>query len=217
LATAFAIAANAQDSTMTTTSSSAKTFGGMGQFRTWTVGINGGATFPALIIGGRNDFGQGFKNVGDFSPMLYYGISVRKQIAHNFGIQANINRGQVQAYNKKVVNYYNFDGTGPKAYSTAVTDVQYDVNVSGVLNVFNFDFLKRKSAAKVYVTAGYGFMAYNAVDYTSYKSGSGSVIANNFFGQHGKDHNKDYVKEMYIPVGVGAKFRLTNFLMYMLA
>jgi OOP family OmpA-OmpF porin len=210
LATAFAIAANAQDSTMTTTSSSAKTFGGMGQFRTWTVGINGGATFPALIIGGRNDFGQGFKNVGDYSPMLYYGISVRKQIAHNFGIQANINRGQVQAYNKKVVNYYNFDGTGPKAYSTAVTDVQYDVNVSGVLNLFNFDFLKRKSAAKVYVTAGYGLLAYNAVDYTSYKSGSGSVVANNFFGQHGKDHNKDYVKEMYIPVGVGAKFRLSN-------
>ena len=209
LVTAFAIAANAQDSTMTTTTSSAKTFGGMAQFRTWTIGINAGATYPALLIGGRNDFGKNFDNFGDYSPMLYYGISVRKQIAHNFGIQANINRGQVQAYNKKVVSTYS-NGGAPFIYSTSVTDVQYDVNVSGVINLFNFDFLKRKSAAKVYLTAGYGLMAFNPVVYSSYNKGEGSVAVYNQFGNYGDDKDNDYIKEAYIPVGMGAKFRLSN-------
>ena len=220
LATAFAVAANAQDSTMTTTTtdaatmvapapSTATTFGGMSQFRTWTVGINAGATYPALLIGGRNDFGRNFQDVSDYSPMLYYGISLRKQIAHNFGIQANISRGQVQAYNKKVASSFNFNGV-PTVYSTAVTDVQYDVNISGVINLFNFDFLKRKSAAKVYLTAGYGLMAYNPVLYSSYNKGTGSVAVYNQTGKYGDDKNNDFIKEAYIPVGMGAKFRLSN-------
>ena len=218
LATAFAVAANAQDTTMTTTTtdvatmatpapSTATTFGGMSQFRTWTVGINAGATYPALLIGGRNDFGRNFQDVSDYSPMLYYGISLRKQIAHNFGIQANISRGQVQAYNKKS-GTNQLGGAGP--FSTAVTDVQYDLNISGVLNVFSFDFLKRKSAAKVYLTAGYGFMAYNPVLYTSYSGGDNSVAGFNNFGKHSDSKDKDYIKEMYIPAGFGAKFRLSN-------
>ena len=54
--------ANAQDSTMT--SSSAKVFGGRGQYRTWTIGVNAGVLSPFLAIGGSNDYTNADVNLG---------------------------------------------------------------------------------------------------------------------------------------------------------
>lgn len=207
LATAFAIAANAQDSTMTTTTTSAKTFGGRNQFRTMTVGVFGGATAPGLLIGGRNDLGANQK-LGDVSFGLYYGVNLRKQLSNTFGIQANIARGEVQAYNKQQAFYSSWAPGAP--LSTALTEVGYDVNLSGVLNVFTFDFIKRTNAAKFYVTAGYGYMAFSPSLYTSYSKGDGTPVFDGSKGVFGKDKNSKYIESFYIPVGLGFKFRLSD-------
>jgi OmpA-OmpF porin, OOP family len=206
LATAFAVAANAQDSTSTATSSSAKTFGGRKQFRTMSVGIFAGASAPSVLLGGRNDLGAN-QEFGDVSPMLYYGISLRKQLSNTFGIQANFARGKVQAYNKKQA--FTSPWAPGKQLSTAVTDVAYDVNLSGVLNVFTFDYLKRTNAAKFYVSAGFGLMAYDVKLYSTYDKGNGTPVAN-FKGKYGKDKNNEYIKSTYVPIGLGFKFRLSE-------
>ncbi|TAH03758.1 MAG: OmpA family protein [Sphingobacteriales bacterium] len=206
LVTAFAIAANAQDSTMTTTTTSAKTFGGRKQFRTMTVGVFGGATAPGVLLGGRNDLGANQK-LGDATFGLYYGINLRKQLSNTFGIQANIARGEVIAYNKQQPFFSSWAPGVP--LSTAKTEVGYDVNLSGVLNVFTFDFIKRTNAAKFYVTAGFGYMAYNVKLYESYKKGDGTPAAD-FKGKYGDDKNNEYMKATYVPVGLGFKFRLSE-------
>jgi OmpA-OmpF porin, OOP family len=206
LATAFAIAANAQDSTSTAAATSAKTFGGRKQFRTMTVGVYGGASAPSVLIGGRNDLGDNL-GFGDVSPMLYYGISLRKQLSNTFGIQANFSRGKIQAYNKQQPFTSHWAGKTP--LSTAITDIAYDANLSGVLNVFTFDYLKRTNAVKFYVTAGLGLLAYDVKLYSTYDKGNGTPVAD-FKGKYGKDKNKEYIKSTYVPVGLGFKFRLSN-------
>ncbi len=206
LATAFAVAANAQDSMMSTTTSSAKTFGGRSQYRTWTFGVNGGFTMPSVITGGTNDFNRNV-GFGEYTFGEYYGISLGKQITHTFGLQGNLQRGHVIAYNKQSGTGL-FGGMGP--YSTAKTEVQYDANLSGVLTIGTVDFLKRAGAVKFYLTAGYGLMAYNPQIYSSYNDGNGTPAIDNK-GKYGDPgDNRDYIREAYIPVGLGLKFKLSD-------
>lgn len=207
LATAFAVAANAQDNTMSTaTTSSAKVFGGRAQYRTWTFGINGGFTTPNVVIGGTNDFGRNVE-FGEHTLGVYYGVSLRKQLGHAFGLQANLNRGDVIGYNKQSGTGL-FGGTGP--ISTHKTQVQYDINLSGVVNVATVDFLKRENAANFYVTAGYGLIAYNPVLYSTYAGGDGTPLIDNKGNYGSAGDNNDYIREAYIPVGLGVKFKLSD-------
>jgi len=201
LAAAFAITANAQD---TPAPSSAKTFGGKSQFRTWTLSINGGASLPAVITGGTNDFNRNVE-FGEFTPGLYYGLGLRKQFGSVFGLQANAYRGNVISYNKNSGTSLT-GGSGP--FSSANTQVQYDVNLSGVFNVASIDFLNRANAINFYGSVGYGLIAYNPVVYRSYDVAAGSVDNKGRYGDPGD--NNDYIKEMYIPVGVGVKFKLSD-------
>ena len=77
LVVVFAISANAQDKS--STSSSPKLFGGSKQYRTWTFGVNGGFTVPSVVIGGTNDFGRNV-GIGQYTFGEYYGLSLRKQM-----------------------------------------------------------------------------------------------------------------------------------------
>lgn len=203
LATAFAIAANAQDTTPTT-SSSAKMFGGRSQYRTWTLGVNGGGTVPVVITGGTNDFGRNVK-FGEYTVGAYYGLSLRKQLGHVFGLQGNLYRGHVISYNKKSGTGLT-GGTGP--YSSTKTEVQYDANLSGVFTLGSINFLQRKNVINFYATLGYGIIAYNPIVYKSYNVDAGSINNKGKYGSAGD--NNDYIKEAYIPVGAGMKFRLTD-------
>lgn len=201
LALVFAMSVNAQDKSKSSTTP--KIFGGISQYRTWTFGFNGGITVPSVIIGGTNDFGKNV-GLGEYTFGEYYGLSVRKQITHTFGIQGNLNRGHVISYNENS-RISLTGGTGP--YSSAKTEVQYDLNLSGVINIATIDFLHRENTANFYLTAGYGVLAYNPIVYKTYGADLGSV---NFKGQRGDNGDKDYVKEAYLPVGLGFKFKLSN-------
>jgi len=181
--------ASAQDST--STSSSAKVFGGRGQYRTWSVGVNAGVLSPFVVIGGSNDFTNQDLNLG-------YGISLKKQLGHAFALQGNIFRGKISGTNKDAVNGSQF---GLRSFET---EVGYAADLSGVVNVATVDFLRRENAVNFFVSAGYGLIAYAP------KTVSTSGAEFDWKGTVGEDRDKDYVKEAYIPVGVGVKFKVSD-------
>jgi OOP family OmpA-OmpF porin len=181
--------ANAQDSTMTT--SSAKVFGGRGQYRTWSFGINGGVLSPFLAIGGSNDFTNADVNLG-------YGISLKKQLGHAFALEGNILRGKVSGTNKDAVNGSQF---GVRSFETKIG---YAADIRGVVNVATADFLRRENAVNFYVSAGYGLVAYAPSTIAT----SGTVT--NWEDVSGDTRDKKYVHEAYIPVGAGVKFKVSD-------
>jgi len=192
----FTGAAQAQD---------AKVFGGRSQYRTWSLGINGGVTLPAVITGGSTPYNAGQKNVFDFTPREYYGISLRKQFSHLFSLQANVNRGRILA---TVADGHpgipNADGT---TYKSVETDVQYAASISGVFQLWTIDFLRRENAVNFYASLGYGLQAYNPRSFTGYKAEGTEKDSK---GTYGDDGDKDYIHEAFIPVGAGVKFKLSD-------
>ncbi|MEE1946249.1 OmpA family protein [Pedobacter sp. KR3-3] len=187
--------ASAQDAPA---SSSAKVFGGRGQYRTWSFGINGGVLAPVAVIGGTNDFTNWDVNLG-------YGISLRKQLGHAFGLEGNIFRGKLSGTNKDAVGGIK---NGVKEFET---DIQYAADIRGVVNVATVDFLRRENSVNFFVTAGYGLMAYNP----KVTLANGTVVNNK--GKFGDNHDKDFIKEAYIPVGAGIKFKVSDRVSFNLA
>ena len=181
--------ASAQDST--STSSSAKVFGGRGQYRTWSFGVNAGVLSPFVVIGGSNDFTNQDLNLG-------YGISLKKQLGHAFALQGNVFRGKISGTNKDAVNGSQF---GLRSFET---EVGYAADLSGVVNVATVDFLRRENAVNFYVSAGYGLIAYAPKTVST----SGTEI--DWKDRAGEDGDKKYVKEAYIPVGAGVKFKVSD-------
>jgi OOP family OmpA-OmpF porin len=172
--------ASAQDAT---TSSSAKVFGGRGQYRTWSIGVNAGVLSPFVATGGTNDF-------SNFDVNLGYGLSLRKQLGHAFGLEGNIFRGKVSGTNK------DFPARNPKEFST---EIAYSADLRGVVNVATVDFLRRENSVNFFVTAGYGVVAYNPI-----------VDGVDRKGSFGDDGDKDNIKEAYIPIGAGIKFKVSD-------
>jgi OOP family OmpA-OmpF porin len=177
--------ASAQDAA---TTSSTKVFGGSGQYRTWSLGVNAGVLAPMVATGGTNDF-----NASDLQ--LGYGISLKKQLGHVFGIEGNIFRGKLKGHYEDDDNNA-VTVAGNKDFKT---DIAYAADLRAVINIGSIDFLRRENSVNFFVTAGYGVTAYNPMLNGVDKKGT-----------WGKDNDKDYVKEAYIPVGVGVKFKVSE-------
>ncbi len=158
----------------------AKVFGGRGQYSTWSVGLNVGATSQAMATGGSADF-------SDKKIALGYGLSVRNQLAHNFGLQLDVRGGKVEGSDASV--------NSPASYSTSF----FQGTISGVVNVATIDYIRRKNVVNFFITAGAGLAWYNptGVDKT------GAPF--DFKNATGRD-----VREYVIPIGAGVKFRLTD-------
>src|SRR5690606_6783357 len=71
------------------------TFGGRSQFRTWSLGVNGGASLPTTIMGNQGPLNHKVDYIDKYKPRLYYGLTVRKQFSSWFGLELAANRGQV--------------------------------------------------------------------------------------------------------------------------
>lgn len=190
------LASAQQDSTATSTS--AKVFGGRGQYRTWSIGVNGGVLSPFLAIGGSNDFTNADVNLG-------YGISIKKQLGHAFGLEGNIFRGKVSGTNKDAQGGIQYVGG---QYASGVRDfktqIGYAADIRGVVNVATVDFLRRENSVNFFVTAGYGLVAYAP----KVTAGNGTIT--DWKDKAGDSGDKKYVKEAYIPVGAGVKFKVSD-------
>ena len=181
---------NAQDATSSSASSSAKVFGGRGQYRTWNLGINAGVMGPQVFTGGTNDFNK-------FNLELGYGLSLRKQLGHAFGLQLDGMRGELSGENvtdksgiKKII-----PAGAPTAFET---DVAYAVSLSGVVNVATVDFLKRENNVNFFVKGGWGIV------------GFAPRLPFDWKGKAGDGLKEKYVQESFFPVGVGAKFKVSE-------
>ncbi|MES2417828.1 MAG: OmpA family protein [Bacteroidota bacterium] len=171
-------------------SSSAKVFGGRGQYRTWSLGINAGVTTPIVLLGGRNDFTNWDVNLG-------YGVSLRKQLGHAFGLEANIMRGKISGSNKDAANGMQ------NGVSSFETKFQYAADLRGVVNVATVDFLRRENSVNFTLSAGYGLLAYEP---STEPGGIQKPLNGN-----------DYYKGAYIPVGAGVKFKVSDNVSFNLA
>jgi len=137
-------------------------FGGRGQYNTWSIGFNAGATSPSLITGGS--YGYAAKKIS-----LGYGISVRNQLGHSFALALDLRGGKVAA---------NDGSAGPGAFSTQF----WQAGISGVMNVASIDYLRRKNLVNFFVSAGGGLVWYNPTGTGStglpfdYKAESGHMV-----------------------------------------
>lgn len=187
LLSVIGLSAFAQDAA--TTSSSAKVFGGRGQYRTWSLGVNAGVLAPVVFVGGSNDF-------TNWEPELGYGLSLRKQVAHSFGIELSGMRGRLKGSNERLGG----------SYSTFSTDLSWTGAIMGVVNVATVDFLRRENNVNFLVKAGYGLAAYAPSGTNPNFDWEGKAI-----GPVGDRHDpKDNVIEQMFPVGAGIKFKLSD-------
>ena len=177
---------NAQDAAPSSASSSAKVFGGRGQYRTWNVGINAGVLAPMVAIGGVNDFNK-------MNLELGYGLSVRKQLGHAFGIQFDGVRGELSGENDPTKSF-----VPAGAYTAFETDVAYALSLAGVVNVATVDFLKRENNVNFTAKAGWGII------------GFAPRLPRDWKGKAGDNRDEKYVQESFYPLGVGAKFKVSE-------
>ncbi|RZK13511.1 MAG: OmpA family protein, partial [Pedobacter sp.] len=192
--TGVATLAVAQDAPATT--SSTKVFGGRGQYRTWSIGVNAGVLAPVVAIGGTNDFNKWDVNLG-------YGLNIRKQLGHSFALELAGVRGKVSGSNNSVLS----PNSTVREFET---ELQYAVDLRGVVNLGSIDFLRRENSVGFFLTAGAGYLAYAPkVTYTN-----GTVVdwKGKALGPADDRHDspKDYVKGFYIPVGAGVKFKVSE-------
>ncbi|HEY4322825.1 MAG TPA: OmpA family protein [Mucilaginibacter sp.] len=178
----------AKDSSkMSSATSTAKVFGGLGQYSTWSVGVNLGVTSPFLFTGGVNAS-------TDAKAAFGYGISVREKLAHSFSLQFDFHGGTVEGENTSAPNGLLY---GAQSFKTTF----YSGTISGLANVASVDFMHRKNAVNFYLSAGIGLADYHP----SYVDASGNTVP-----YVNTDGSKHYVKELIIPVGGSVKFRLSE-------
>ena len=187
-------------------------FGGRSQYRTWSIGVQGGITTPNALIGGNNAFGQ---KVGYFQNKVgeYYGLTVRKQFSHLFGLEVEGNRGKIKTFNHNESGPALENKAGAKS---AETEVNWAASLNGVFQLGTIDFLRRENSVNFYAKVGLGVMAYNPVQYAN-NDFTGTVVYNNkgkigeeIFGDREYKGDRDFRLGMYVPVGVGAKFKLSE-------
>lgn len=173
----------AQDTT-TRAHHPAALFSGTQGYRTWSIGLNGGVLAPALAIGGKNDFSQ-------WKPTIGYGLYIKNQLTHNFGIQLDAFGGTLEADNSKMVG--GAPAQGP--YSSFHTDLHVAASLSGVLTVGNINWTRMHTMIQPYISVGGGFVNFNPTVTTT----AGASIN---FQPNGS------ITDFYVPVGVGLKFNL---------
>jgi len=193
-------AANAQ-TTESSTTTTAKVFGGSGQYNTWSIGVNVGALSPTLATGGSGDFTGNVITLG-------YGVDIKKQLAHSFSLQLNLRGGNVQGKATGAPlgapagsGPYIVDGVTGNDYSAYKTTF-FQGAISGEVNVATIDYLRRENAINFLVNAGFGLVNFKPTLIGGPNSLGLPVVASSTYPNR--------VTELVIPVGVGVKFKLSD-------
>jgi OOP family OmpA-OmpF porin len=191
-------AVNAQDAAKP----AAKVFGGAGQYNTWSIGFNVGATSPMLATGGSSDFNGNLVRLG-------YGVSLRKQVSHSFGLQLDVRGGRVdgnagdgvpgQIAQRPFVG----DGVTFQRFVSSSTDF-YQGSISGVWNFATIDFLHRANSVNFFANAGLGLAMYKPNI-----KGFGTDGTNGTWEEY-RRADGGAIRELVVPVGVGVKFKVSD-------
>jgi OOP family OmpA-OmpF porin len=133
---------NAQTDSAKTTST-AKLFGGIGQYNTFSIGISAGVT-DGLVPFSIN-------TTNKFKADLGYGLSLRQQLSHTFSLQLDYLGGKVHGIDK--------DGTTKFGISEYKTSFNSGA-LSAVFNIASVSFLHRENSVNFYTSAGLGLDFY---------------------------------------------------------
>jgi len=196
--------ANAQTTTpdtskMSSTTTTAKVFGGTGQYNTFSIGLNVGATAPAVATGGVNVF-------NDSKVQLGFGLSLKDQLSHTFSLRLDAQGGKL-AGDEKVTrttpNPFVVDQISGQ-HAASFTTTFWSGSLSLVENFGNISFLHRANAVQFYLSQGGGLAWYTPkVTMTD-----GSVL--DYKGHAGSSGTGNFITELVIPVGGGVKFKLSD-------
>jgi len=113
-------------------------------FRTWSVGVNGGATIPIN---------------GDFQKASYqpgYGGYIKDQILSSLGIQFDFLAGKAEG-----------DNSADGSYSKFLTKIDYAVDLSLNITLANISWRHKKGVVQPYFTGGFGYIGFEPTLTTS--------------------------------------------------
>lgn len=156
-------------------------------FRTWSVGVNAGYTTPSVLIGGQNDFSKADMNLG-------YGMYIKKQLSPMFSLRVDGVAGKVGGNNSEAFKSGRASSTSGM-YNSFTTNF-VSGTISGQANLLNLNLFKKENSAQLYANAGIGIASYQ----TELTPKSGAVVK----------YTDKNINELVIPVGLGAKFRLSD-------
>lgn len=186
--TVLPLAGLAQTPQATEPTPTGKVFGGSQQFRTFSIGVNAGVLIPSVAIGGSNDFTKWQLNYG-------YGANVKWQLLHFLALRADFMGGKIKGDNSRELG----DGSAPnRQYESFETTLKWSGSLNAVFNVATINWLHKRSMAQLYLSVGGGLAGYNPEMTTP-----GGVTTD--YKASGA------VKEFYVPVGAGLKFKLSEF------
>jgi OOP family OmpA-OmpF porin len=106
-------------------------------FRTWSVGLIGGASLPFT-----DDYQK-----ARLQPV--YGGYIKNQILSSFGIQVDFLSGSVEG-----------DNSADGAFSKYVTKIDYAVDLSVNITLANINWRHKKGVIQPYFTGGFGYIGY---------------------------------------------------------
>jgi len=176
----------------------ATTFGGSGQYRTWSVGINAGALAPVVFTGGSNDF-------TNWNAELGYGLHIRKQLSHTFSLGGNLLRGDLSGSNEDA------PAGIANGYSSFKTELGYAGDLRAELTLGTVNFMNRENSLHFSANAGLGLMGYApaVTDATN--------RITDWKGRAGEDGDHKYIKELYLPIGLVARFKVSELVIFSLS
>jgi len=191
--------ATTDSSKMSSATTTAKVFGGTGQYNTFSLGLNIGGTAPSVATGGVNTFDKNKIELG-------YGLSLRDQLSHSISLLLDIHGGKLAGSEKVTATNpggYVHD-TGGLGNASSFETKFWSGTLSGVYNFGNISFLHRQNAVQFYISGGAGLALYTPkVTLTN-----GTVV--DYKGHTGDNHDGTFIKELVIPVGAGVKFKLSD-------
>jgi len=155
-------------------------------FRTWSVGVNAGVLTPLSPLGGKNDFSNNKSSLG-------YGLYIKKQFTPYFSLRLDGVRGKLKGDNTEAFESGLTNNSPVRSFDT---QLEYSGTLSAVVNMFNIDMFKKENALQLYASAGAGLAGYKPTITTA----AGTV---DYAG--GKN-----ISELIIPVGLGAKFKISD-------
>ncbi|MCC8426711.1 OmpA family protein [Mucilaginibacter sp. UR6-11] len=154
------------------------------QFRTWSIGLNGGILSHYTPFNGENN--------GDFkSPQVSWGYGgyIKKQILPGFGIQADFLAGTIKGSHANSLP----SPSAAQDNSSFSTRIDWSASLSSVFTVANVSLNQKRSFLAPYLTAGAGYMS------------SSAHVFNTPAG-----NNTNYHNNWFIPIGAGFKLGLSR-------
>jgi len=157
-------------------------------YRRWSVGVNGGLMAAVAPTGGSNDFTKWKAQPG-------YGAYVKWQILHSLGLRADYVGGKLAGNNDRKLGN---DKELNRPYNSFETKLKWSTSLAAVVNVATINWLYKKNAVQIYVSAGAGLAGYSP------------SISSQIEGGLEDYTNGKNIKELIVPIGAGLKFKLSE-------